>query len=46
MHASFLYHGIGHGMDMGIVNPALLEVYEEVDKELMSYVEDVLLDRK
>ena len=46
MHASFLYHGIEHGMDMGIVNPALLEVYEEVDKELMTYVEDVLLDRR
>lgn len=46
MHASFLYHGIQHGMDMGIVNPTLLEVYEEVDKELMTYVEDVLLDRR
>ena len=46
MHASFLYHGIKHGMDMGIVNPALLEVYDEVDKELMEKVEDVLLDRK
>ena len=46
MHAAFLYHGIQHGMDMGIVNPTLLEVYEEVDKELMTYVEDVLLDRK
>lgn len=46
MHASFLYHGIRHGMDMGIVNPTLLEVYEEVDKELMTYVEDVLLDRR
>jgi 5-methyltetrahydrofolate--homocysteine methyltransferase len=46
MHAAFLYHAIQHGMDMGIVNPTLLEVYEEVDKELMTYVEDVLLDRK
>lgn len=46
MHAAFLYHGIQHGMDMGIVNPAMLEVYEEVDKELMQYVEDVLLDRR
>lgn len=46
MHAAFLYHGIQHGMDMGIVNPAMLEVYEEVDKELMEYVEDVLLDRR
>lgn len=46
MHAAFLYHGIQHGMDMGIVNPTLLEVYEEVDKELMVYIEDVLLDRR
>lgn len=45
MHASFLYNGIQHGMDMGIVNPALLEVYEEVDPELMKRVEDVLLNR-
>ena len=46
MHASFLYHAIQHGMDMGIVNPTMLEVYEEVDKELMTYIEDVLLDRR
>jgi 5-methyltetrahydrofolate--homocysteine methyltransferase len=46
MHAAFLYHAIQHGMDMGIVNPAMLEVYEEVDKELLEYVEDVLLDRR
>jgi len=46
MHASFLYHGIQHGMDMGIVNPSLLEVYEEVDKVLMSKVEDVILNRR
>ena len=46
MHASFLYHAIQHGMDMGIVNPTMLEVYEEVDKELMIRIEDVLLDRK
>ncbi|MDV7395465.1 B12-binding domain-containing protein, partial [Arthrospira platensis SPKY1] len=45
MHAAFLYHAIQHGMDMGIVNPTMLEVYDEVDKELMTYVEDVLLDR-
>lgn len=45
MHASFLYHAIQHGMDMGIVNPTMLEVYEEVDKELMRRIEDVLLDR-
>jgi len=46
MHASFLYHAIQHGMNMGIVNPSLLEVYDEVPKELMEYVEDVLLDRR
>ena len=46
MHASFLYHAIKHGMNMGIVNPSLLEVYDEVPKVLMEYVEDVLLDRR
>ncbi len=46
MHAAFLYHGIQHGMTMGIVNPTMLEVYDEVDKELMEYVEDVLLNRR
>jgi 5-methyltetrahydrofolate--homocysteine methyltransferase len=46
IHAAFLYHGIRHGMDMGIVNPAQLQVYEEVDKELLELVEDVLLDRR
>lgn len=46
MHASFLFHGIRHGMDMGIVNPSLIEIYEEVDKELLIMVEDVLLNRR
>jgi 5-methyltetrahydrofolate--homocysteine methyltransferase len=46
MHAAFLYHAIKHGMDMGIVNPEMLEVYDEIDKELLEKVEDVLLDRK
>jgi len=46
MHAAFLYHAIKAGMDMGIVNPSMLEVYEEVDKELLVLVEDVLLNRK
>ena len=46
MHAAFLYHAIRAGMDMGIVNPAMLEVYEEVDKELLVLVEDVLLNRR
>ena len=46
MHASFLYHAIRNGMNMGIVNPTLLEVYDEVPEDLMNYVEDVLLDRR
>ena len=46
IHAVFLYHAIKHGMDMGIVNPSLLEVYDEVPKELLTYVEDVILYRR
>lgn len=46
MHAAFLYHAIKHGMDMGIVNPTQLEVYDEVDKALLERVEDVLLNRR
>ncbi len=46
MHAAFLYHAIKNGMDMGIVNPTMLEVYEEVPKDLMERVEDVLLNRR
>lgn len=46
MHASFLYHAIQNGMDMGIVNPTMLEVYEEIPKDLLEHVEDVLLDRR
>ncbi len=46
MHAAFLYHARRAGMDMGIVNPALLEVYEEVPAELLELVEDVLFDRR
>jgi 5-methyltetrahydrofolate--homocysteine methyltransferase len=46
MHAAFLYHGIQNGMDMGIVNPTMLEVYDEIDKELLVRVEDVLLNRR
>lgn len=46
MHAAFLYHGVQHGMDMGIVNPTMLEVYDEIDKELLERVEDVLLNRR
>lgn len=46
MHASFLYHAIQNGMDMGIVNPTMLEVYDDVDKTLMEYIEDVILNRR
>ena len=45
MHSAFLYHAIQHGMDMGIVNPTMLEVYDEIPKELLVKVEDVLLNR-
>lgn len=46
MHSAFLYHGIRHGMDMGIVNPSMLEVYDDIPKDLLERVEDVLLDRR
>ncbi len=46
MHSAFLYHAIQEGMDMGIVNPAMLEVYDDIPKELLDKVEDVLLDRR
>jgi len=46
MHSAFLYHAIQHGMSMGIVNPEMLEVYDEIDKNLLEHVEDVLLDRR
>lgn len=46
MHSAFLYHAIKHGMTMGIVNPEMLEVYDEIDPALLEYVEDVLLDRR
>ena len=46
MHSAFLYHAIKEGMDMGIVNPAMLEVYDDIDKELLDFVEDVLLNRR
>ena len=45
MHSAFLYHAIQYGMNMGIVNPTLLEVYDEIPKELLEKVEDVLLNR-
>jgi len=46
MHSAFLYHAIKAGLDMGIVNAGMLEVYEEVPKELLGLVEDVLLNRR
>ena len=46
MHSAFLYHGIQHGMNMGIVNPTMLEIYDEIPKDLLEYVEDVLLNRR
>lgn len=46
MHSAFLYHAIQNGMTMGIVNPEMLEVYDEIPKDLLEYVEDVLLNRR
>ena len=46
MHSAFLYHAIAAGLDMGIVNAGMLEVYEEIPKELLEKVEDVLLNRR
>jgi len=46
MHSAFLYHAIAAGMDMGIVNAGMLEVYEEIEPELKALVEDVLLNRR
>ena len=46
MHSVFLYHAIQAGMNIGIVNPALLEVYDDIPKDLLEHVEDVILDRR
>jgi 5-methyltetrahydrofolate--homocysteine methyltransferase len=46
MHAAFLFHAIKAGLDMGIVNPGMLEVYEEIAPDLLEHVEDVLLNRR
>jgi 5-methyltetrahydrofolate--homocysteine methyltransferase len=46
IHSAFLYHAIAAGMDMGIVNAGMLEVYEEIEPELKELVEDVLLNRR
>ena len=46
INSAFLYHAIQHGMNLGIVNPTLLEVYDEIPKDLLQCVEDVLFDRR
>ncbi len=46
IHSVFLYHGIKHGLDMGIVNPSQLEVYDEIPKDLLELIEDVVLNRR
>ena len=46
MHSVFLYHAIKAGMNMGIVNPTMLEVYDDIPKDLLEHVEDVMLDRR
>lgn len=46
MHTAFLYHAIQAGMNMGIVNPAMLEVYDDIPKDLLEHVEDVVLNRR
>ena len=46
MHSVFLFHAINAGMNIGIVNPALLEIYDDISKDLLQYVEDVILDKR
>lgn len=46
MHSVFLYYAIQAGMDMAIVNAGMLAVYEEIPKDLLEYVEDVILNRR
>jgi 5-methyltetrahydrofolate--homocysteine methyltransferase len=46
IHGAFLYHAVKNGMDMGIVNPSQLQVYDDIDKTLLELVEDVLLNRR
>jgi 5-methyltetrahydrofolate--homocysteine methyltransferase len=46
IHGAFLYHAVKNGMDMGIVNPSQLQVYDDIPKDLLELVEDVLLDRR
>lgn len=46
IHSAFLYHAVKNGMDMGIVNPSQLVVYDDIDKQLLELIEDVLLNRR
>ena len=46
MHSAFLYHAIKAGLDMGIVNPGMLQVYDEIPADLLELVEDVILNRR
>ncbi|MDI9341076.1 MAG: methionine synthase [Sediminibacterium sp.] len=46
IHSAFLFHAVKNGMDMGIVNPSQLVVYDDIEKELLDLIEDVLLDRR
>ena len=46
MHSVSLYHAIQNGMTMGIVNPEMLSIYDEIPKDLLEHVEDVILDRR
>ncbi|MCM4170429.1 methionine synthase [Arenibacter sp. TNZ] len=46
MHSAFLYHAIKAGMNIGIVNPSMLEVYDDIPKDLLERVEDVILNRR
>ncbi|MFL5752381.1 MAG: methionine synthase [Bacteroidia bacterium] len=46
IHGAFLYHAVKNGMDMGIVNPSQLQMYDDIDKKLLELVEDVLLNRR
>ena len=45
-HSVFLYHAISSGLDMGIVNPGMLQIYDEIPEDLLNYVEDVILNRR
>ena len=46
MHSAFLYHAIAAGMDMGIVNAGQLVVYEDIEPELLTHVEDIIFNRR